>query len=277
MDTLLAGPVGPLVPAEADGAATALRADLDARAAEAEASGARIRLRRARPAPSGSTPVDLELLLVALAPDLDPRFERLYGYLHDDVSRRRASAGLALELGAGAEGVTGPDRDRLGPLAPLVAGGLLLVEDPDRPLLTRSLRVPDRVTAHLLGDDTPDPVIDALLTATVAVDLAEVDAVARGLDAGLRLVYLRERAGASGRSLGSTALDRRGRAAVALDLARLTAADDPVAIASAASREARLRGAGLVVGPVEALVERGPAAVRAFAELPGPGDPRGRP
>ena len=267
VDALLAGPPGPLVPSEADGAAAVLLTGLDVRAAEAEAAGARIRLRELARA-FDLAPVDLELLLVALAPDLDPRFERLYGYLHDDVSRRRASAGLALEL-AGAGG-TGPARDRLGPLAPLVAGGLLLVEDPDRPALTRSLRVPDRVTAHLLGDDAADPVIDALLTATVAVDLDEVDAVARGLDAGLRLVYLRERAGASGRSLGCTALERRGRAAVALDLARLSTADDPIAIASAASREARLRGAGLVVGPVEALVERGPAAVRAFAELPGP-------
>jgi hypothetical protein len=270
VDALLAGPTGPLVPPEADGAAAVLMAELEARVAEAEAAGARIRLLELARA-FDLAPVDVELLLVALAPDLDPRFERLYGYLHDDVSRRRASVGLALELGGGGGGWgTGPDRDRLGPLAPLVAGGLLLVEDLDRPTLTRSLRVPDRVAAHLLGDDAPDPVIEALLTATVAVDLAEVDAVARGLDAGLRLVYLRERAGASGRSLGTTALARRGKAAVALDLARLTTADDPVAIASAASRESRLRGAGLVVGPVEALVERSPAAVRAFAELPGP-------
>ena len=43
-------------------------------------------------------PLDVDLLLVALAPDLDARFERLYGYLHDDVTRRRASIGLALEL-----------------------------------------------------------------------------------------------------------------------------------------------------------------------------------
>ena len=62
--------------------------------------------------------MDLELLLVALAPDLDPRFERLYGYLHDDVSRRRASVGLALELGAArVDGRGGPARGRLGPLA----------------------------------------------------------------------------------------------------------------------------------------------------------------
>ena len=63
---------------------------------------------------------------------------------------------------------------------------------------------------------------------------------------------------------------RLGRPAIALDLGRLSAGDDPVLLAAAASREARLRGAGLVVGPVEPLVERGAAAVRAFAEQPGP-------
>ncbi len=38
------------------------------------------------------------MLLVALAPDVDRTFEPLYGYLNDDVSRRRATVGLALEL-----------------------------------------------------------------------------------------------------------------------------------------------------------------------------------
>ena len=41
----------------------------------------------------------------------------------------------------------------------------MLVEDPERPFLTRSLRVPDRVAAHLLGVDARDPVVSALLTA----------------------------------------------------------------------------------------------------------------
>ena len=270
VDALLAGPAGPLVPPAAESTAAGLLAELEARAAEAERNGARIRLRDLGRA-FGLEPVDLELLLVALAPDLDPRFERLYGYLHDDVSRRRASVGLALELcdPDGSPGA-GPARSRLGPLAPLVAGRLLIVEDADRPTLTRSLRVPDRVAAHLLGDDSPDPVVEALLTTSIPVHVDEVEAVARGLASGLPLVYLRERPGASGLSLGWTALAQVGRAAIALDLARLAPDDDPPAIAAAASREACLRGAGLVVGPVEALVERGAAVVRAFAELPGP-------
>jgi hypothetical protein len=270
VDGLLDRPAGPLLPLEADEATAALRATLEARATDAEAGGATLRLRGLTRA-FGLEPVDVELLLVAIAPDLDPRFERLYGYLHDDVSRRRASVGLAIELcGATATADGAPIRERLGPLAPLVAGRLLLVEDADRPSLTRPLRVPDRVTAHLLGDDSPDPAVEALLARSIEVDVPGVEAVVRALAAGQPLVYVRERPGASGRSLGWTALARLGREAVALDLGRLSPADDPVQLAAAASREARLRGAGLVVGPVEALAERGAASVRAFAEQAGP-------
>ncbi|NEB70418.1 ATP-binding protein, partial [Streptomyces fulvissimus] len=102
----------------------------------------------------GLVALDVELLLVAMAPDIDARFERLYGYLNDDLTRRRPAIGLALELcGLPA---AGSGRFRFQPSAPLVAGGLLEIGDPERPLLSRTLRVPDRVTAHLLGDDEPD-------------------------------------------------------------------------------------------------------------------------
>src|SRR4029079_14693007 len=70
---------------------------LEARAMDAEAAGVTFRL-PALPRGLGLDPGDMEVFMVVLAPDLDPRFERLYGYLLDDVSRRRASVGLALEL-----------------------------------------------------------------------------------------------------------------------------------------------------------------------------------
>ena len=104
-----------------------------------------------------------------------------------------------------------------GPLAPLVAGRLLIIEDVDRPILTRPLRVPDRVTAHLLGDDSPDPIVEALLATSVAVDVEEVDAIERTLAAGRHLVYVRERPG----SVGALArLDGHGPARPAGDRAR---------------------------------------------------------
>ena len=75
----------------------AARAAVEAQADADEAAGEVLRLRRLT-RDAGLTPLDVELLLVSLLPDLDTRFERLYGYLNDDVTRRRASVALALEL-----------------------------------------------------------------------------------------------------------------------------------------------------------------------------------
>ncbi|HJP88002.1 MAG TPA: AAA family ATPase [Candidatus Limnocylindrales bacterium] len=241
-------------------------AALDRAADAAEAAGHDVRLRRLARAFSLDAD-DVELLLIALAPDLDPRFERLYGYLHDDVSRRRASTGLALELAGAGLGVTSAvDRVRLGPHGALVSNGIVLVEEPDRPFLTRPLRVADRVAAHLLGDDQPDAAIVDLLVESFPAEIGDVDVLVRAFEEQIPLVYVREKAGSSGRSLAAAALQRLGRPVLQLDLARLGANDNPRDVAAATSREAGLRGAGIVAGPVELLAERGAAAVRAFAE-----------
>ncbi|HEY7618468.1 MAG TPA: hypothetical protein VH834_01800, partial [Solirubrobacteraceae bacterium] len=41
---------------------------------------------------------DLDVLLLAAAPELDLRYERIYGFLQDDVTRRRPTVDLALSL-----------------------------------------------------------------------------------------------------------------------------------------------------------------------------------
>ena len=112
------------------------------------------------------TPLDIELLLVTLAPDLDPRFERLYGYLHDDVGRRRATVGLALEPSGQDEWMLAVAL-RVSAGSALLEGGLLVVEEADRPFRPRSLRVPDRVTMHVLGDDRVDAAVAPLVAAGV--------------------------------------------------------------------------------------------------------------
>ncbi|HEY1281914.1 MAG TPA: hypothetical protein VGF22_19685, partial [Acidimicrobiales bacterium] len=117
--------------------------EIERKADAAERTGVTLNLRCVARA-FGLDAVDAEILLVAAAPDLDPRFEKAYGYLHDDVTRRRASIGLALEL-CGASLLTAADRERLAPDGRLVRFGLVVVEELDRPVLTRSLRVPDVV------------------------------------------------------------------------------------------------------------------------------------
>ena len=270
VDRLLADRSAPAAPDAA--AATALQ-EIEAAADAAEKEGADLRLRRL----AGNFrlgEIDIELLLIAMAPDVDVRFERLYGYLQDDVSRRRASVGLGLEL-CGLPSSSAYARSRLAPGAPLVDNCLVLVEESERPVLTRSLRVPDRVAAHLLGSDMPDPMVAALqqFPATPGEEEPgwggqEVVALVRwmGTD-GARIAYVRERPGASGAALASSAFGQVGRPTLALDLERLRPEDDSATVAALTAREAGLTGAGVVAGPIEVLTARGLPAVRAFSEM----------
>lgn len=270
VDGLLGNSGAPIIAEPWSDAAKEALAALDGAADAAEAAGHDIRLHRLARAFSLDGD-DVELLLIALAPDLDQRFERLYGYLHDDVSRRRASTGLALELaGTGSSVASGVERVRLGPHGALVSNGLVLVEEPERPFLTRPLRVADRVTAHLLGDDQPDAAIADLLVESVPAAIGDVAMLARAIDAGIPLVYIHEQPGSSGRSLAAAALGSLGRPVLQLDLARVGPNDSPRDVAAATSREAGLRGAGIVAGPIETMSERGAGAVRPFAECRAP-------
>lgn len=261
VERLLSEPPAALLP---DPEATLLLQQVEHAADAAEAAGCDLRLRRLC-RDFGLDELDLELLLVALAPDLDARFERLYGYLQDDVSRRRPSIGLWLEL-CGLEPALGEAWRRLAGQGPLLRWRLLLVEDPDRPFLTRSMRVPDRVAAHLLGDDSLDPALAALACPSYPEPGPGAESLGRSLGAGVGLAYLRERPGTAAAGFGVAALERAGRECLVIDLRRLRPEDDPTALGALLGREARLRRAGLVAGPVEVLASRGPNAVAALAQ-----------
>ncbi|MBB5936606.1 ATP-binding protein [Streptomyces zagrosensis] len=225
------------------------------------------------------TALDVEILLIALIPDLDDRYEQFYGYLNDDVTRRRPSTGLTLGL-CGVSAADADARGRLHPASPLRAGGLLLVEEPDRPFLARALRVPDRVTAHLLGHDVPDPrVADVLATWNEAPDggrwqdlpgVGDPAPLARALGGGAELAYLREDQGGAGTALATSALTRAGRAAIGVDLERLAEDPNPLDAVRTLTREARLTGAGLVCAPIDTLIRDKPEVIRLVAdtELP---------
>lgn len=218
----------------------------------------------------GLDPLDVEILLIALLPDLDDRFEAFYGYLNDDVTRRRPSIGLALGLCA-LPAADANARARLGARAPLRAGGLLLVEDADRPFLGRALRVSDRVTAHLLGDDTPDPRPAELLAPWHPVrGVGDPAPLARTLAAGVHLAYLREEQGGAGTALAASALSLAGRGVLGLDLAKLAEDPTPVEAVRALVREGRLTGAGLVCAPLDALARDRPELLRLLTDTPLP-------
>ncbi len=203
----------------------------------------------------GLSQLDCEFLLLALAPDLDRRFGPLYGYLNDDVGRRRATVGLALDL-CGRSSLSAPDRARLAAGAPLVAGRLITLEAAERPWLERELLVPDRVCGHLLGDDGLDPELTAaavLLPAPgVAAGAASRPAAAlRARPA--RPLHLRCPRGDDPVAAALRACAGLERPVLSLDPARF--GDDPGVLLGTALREARLREAVLLLGPLPSGAE----------------------
>lgn len=102
---------------------------------------------------------ELDALLICLAPTLDLRYEQLYGYLQDDVTRRRPRVNLVLDL------LCEPGVSRLLKLAhfaddaPLIKHALLTCESapgPDTPpLLSQTLRVDNTIVGWLLGNYHP--------------------------------------------------------------------------------------------------------------------------
>ncbi|GAA4609866.1 hypothetical protein BJY16_007547 [Actinoplanes octamycinicus] len=172
VDAMLAGrhPLGPGFQRPADRPAVrstggappadmAPAADIARAVAGSDRRGVPLRLPRLAAA-LGLSGLEVDILLVALAAELDLRYERLFAYLQDDVTRRRPGVDLALNLLCHTAEEKWAARRCFTPAAPLRAHRLLdLVDDPaqpDPPLLGKYLRLDERIVAHLLGDDDLD-------------------------------------------------------------------------------------------------------------------------
>jgi hypothetical protein len=138
----------------------------------------------------GLGPLQRAALMVAAAPDLDARYETLFAYLQDDVTRRRPTIGLALSLLCDSRVERWRARALFGTNSDLFRCRLIHAGD-ELPFLSRPLRVDDRVLDALL--ETPAGV-DARLAPFVrlALDQDSVEPelpaeVRRGLDGLLRL------------------------------------------------------------------------------------------
>jgi hypothetical protein len=239
----------------------------------------------------GLTPLDADLLLIAVAPEIDRRYERIYGYLQDDMTRRRPTVDLALRLLLPDAPARLAARGRLAPSAPLLRHGLLrLLDDPQDyqpPLLLRSLAPEARVVDFLLDIDEIDGRLAPLARlAQPGRDLAEL-ALSAGLARGL--------AGLAGAAEPGMVIQLQGpygagKATIAAALCRawglgpLLVVDGERAVASepelsatlrALGREALLRGTPVLWEGADSLLADERRAQRAallalLADLPTP-------
>ncbi|HEY0078528.1 MAG TPA: ATP-binding protein [Pyrinomonadaceae bacterium] len=112
------------------------------------------------------SPFEKDVLLLALAPELDLRYQKLYAYLQDDVLRKRPSVDLALRLLCVTSDERIAARQCFAASSPLLSRSLVtLHEDASErpvPLLGQSLKVDERIVEFCCGSDRFDARLSAV-------------------------------------------------------------------------------------------------------------------
>jgi hypothetical protein len=194
------------------------------------------------------------------APELDARYERLYAYLCDDLTRRQPTTGLVLDLLFPCIDDRVTARRLLSPQAPLRRHQLVQPGD--------DLRLDPRVVAFLLDDDSLDERLgsaarvvvpegrleELTMPAELRNRLAGLMRQARG--AGDLVLYLQGSYGVGRQSVAAACCGVLGINLLVVDGARLAAAgvDEFELAARLADREARLQGAVLLWQSFDALL-----------------------
>ncbi len=166
----------------------------------------------------GLTESDRAVLQVAVAAETSVAAHLLLGLLSGDPGPGRPTVALALELAGIAPELTEATR-HLGTRAPLLRHGLLGLAGTDV-LLSRRLVLPERVAAHLGGDDIPPQLPASMLLDPVAVTVAGTHQVVEALQAGHSLVWVHSPQGAAGAPLAVAACQQLQVACLVADLTR---------------------------------------------------------
>ena len=208
-------------------------------------------------------PFEVDVILICLAVELDLRYERLYAYLQDDVTKKRPSVDLvcnllvsSLEKKFGALG-------RFGANSPIFRNDLLeLIEDanqPHSPLLAKYLKVNNRIVQFLIGSDELDEKIQAVAVILgIERDGCAIlvnDEVKHRLDhfvdnspnTGGVVVYLRGPYGVGRQSTAAAFCRKHGIRLLVVDLGQLTFRDNDSCgkVFTLIHREAKLQKAAV--------------------------------
>jgi len=165
INALLAEPIGlprwareqlPLSLPEVRKSLEQISTDIARRKAESARRGIRLRLDElARH--FDLTAFEIDILLICLAQELDLRYERLYAYLQNDITKKYPSVDLVLNLLCPSFSAKVAARQRFMPSAPLLKHNLLHLfkssSHQQAPLLSQFLKVDERIVHYLLDGD----------------------------------------------------------------------------------------------------------------------------
>ncbi|PWB50750.1 MAG: hypothetical protein C3F06_11840 [Candidatus Methanoperedenaceae archaeon] len=100
---------------------------------------------------------EIDILLICLAPEFDLRYEKLYSYLQNDVTKKRPTVDLVIKLLFNSFEKKLKARKYFSQSAPLIRNRLIsFIGDEQLPLLSRSLKIDERIINFLLGTDEID-------------------------------------------------------------------------------------------------------------------------
>jgi AAA+ superfamily predicted ATPase len=206
-------------------------------------------------------------LILALAPEVDLRYERIYAWLQDDVTRKRPSVDLVLNL------FCRSPEERFAGIQHFQSDGDLLQHRliellpdsgaPHAALLARGIQIDERIVGFLLGYDSIDRRLAQHVTLWEEDDV--VGAEPEWSRLGLRMrqaqargqplrAYFQGTPGSGRRRAARAAARAAGRPLLELALATLPADDEPACrVVDMAVREAWLQDAVLYLSDVDEL------------------------
>jgi SpoVK/Ycf46/Vps4 family AAA+-type ATPase len=182
-------------------------------------------------------------LVICLAPELRRKYERLYAYLQDDITRKKPSVDLVLSLLCEMESDRWNAREILSEHAPLMHAGMLQkADDPQSPSgasgLSQFLKLDPRILGFLLGKNYLDPrligiatlhrpsPIDGFTEGTIAAKLLQfIKSHFTDETSGVKklVLYLHGPHGVGKKNLGLTACRQLGRPMLSVDMELLLA------------------------------------------------------
>ncbi len=225
---------------------------IDARVAASRARGVGLRLDRLVQR-CGLTRLERYVLLIALAPDIAPRYQRLYAYLQDDATLRRPSLDFAVDLACDTQDAGFAARQIIAAEAPLRRHRLLALTGEPPPI---DVKAEDGVLDYVLGLEHLDPRVaicgrrvesrrqlDDLLLPTAASERLTALAVS-GMPPGGLVLHFQGRYGSGRQSTAEALAHSFGIALLVVNAVHVAALTEPEArtLIAVIAREALLRG-----------------------------------
>jgi AAA+ superfamily predicted ATPase len=238
----------------------------------------------------GLSPFEVQAIIICLAPELKRKYDRLYAYLQDDITRKRPSIDLILTLLCPSLAARWQARSYFLPQSPLLQLGILhTVHDAQSPSgssdLAQFLQLDRRIVDYLLGHEVLDDQLIPLITVQVAeqaFDQVLVEVAPKAQLKGLLhryflsanepfrkvVMYFHGPPGVGKRELALGASTQLGCSLLYLDLERLLTQDSPLeTLLKRVFREGLLLQAAIYLDHLDRLLSNQPKARMALKLL----------